>query len=67
MDATVDVVNLTVMPGNCPIAQLYADCRSAAVSAAPDRQPASGKQEHLCFAKSIFFTVPSGSVKYANY
>ncbi|MGB3264621.1 MAG: hypothetical protein WBA89_11730 [Microcoleus sp.] len=45
MNATVDVVNLTVMPGYRPIAQLYADSRSAAVGAAPEKhlQPGSSK------------------------
>ncbi|MBE9184669.1 hypothetical protein IQ270_08025 [Microcoleus sp. LEGE 07076] len=45
MNATVNVANLTVMPGYRPIAQLYADSRSAAVRAAPEKhlQPGSSK------------------------
>ncbi|MBE9095117.1 hypothetical protein [Tychonema sp. LEGE 07203] len=45
MNATVDVVNLTVKPGYRPIAQLYADSRSAGVGAAPEKhlQPSSSK------------------------
>ncbi len=49
MDATLDVVDLTVMPGYRPIAQFYIDCRSPAVPAAPEKHPQPGSSKLLQF------------------
>ncbi|MEG4284695.1 hypothetical protein QUB68_16320 [Microcoleus sp. A006_D1] len=49
MDATVDVVDLTVMPGYRPIARFYINSRSPAVPAAPEKHPQPGSSKLLQF------------------